>query len=208
MRLLFTILALILHLSLFATLLEKDGYYVTMQGDTVYGKIKVRIDYLEELFFARIQYGAFYEDSLGNLIRLKPEEISSFSFHHKYEQVTFVSHEYYNNYRLFLHALNQEGAVKLYAHYKNVVDTRTDYGSLATYLLEFPSSSERDQFLLTKDDGSAVKYSKYSGKKSIAQFFSDYPELHQKIQRGLYGYTSVYRMVREYNNWFRENNPR
>lgn len=204
MRLLLTSCFLLLNLSLFATLLEKDGYYVTMKGDTVYGTLKVRIDYLEELFYARIQYGAFYEDSLGNLVRLKPDEIRCFSFHHKYEQVTFVSQEFYNNYRMFLHALNEEGAVKLYAHYKNVIDTRTDFGSLAFYLLEYPASSERDQFFLTKADGSAVKYSKYSGKKNIAEFFSDYPELHRKIQRGLYGYTAVYRMVREYNKWHLE----
>lgn len=206
MRFSLIILFLSFQISLFATLAAKDGYYVPMDGDTVYGKIKVRIDYLEELFYARIQYGAFYEDSTGNLLRLKPEEVSCFSFYHKYQHVKFVSMEYFPNYRMFLHELNEEGAVKLYAHYKNIVDTRTDYGALAFYLLEFPASSERDLFFMVKNDGSTVKYGKYSGKKNIAVFFLDYPELHKKIQRGLYGYTSVYRMVREYNSWYREKN--
>ncbi len=205
--LLLTILLIMIHQMSFGRLAEKEGYYVTMQDDTVFGKIKIRIDYLEEPYYFRIQYGAFYEDSLGTILPLKPEEIKFFAFFHGYAYVKFVSVEYYNNYRLFLHAINEEGAVKLYVHYKNVVDTRTDYGSLAYYLLEFPASSEQDYFYLIKPDGTSVKYSKYSGKKNIARFFSDYSLLHSKIQRGLYGYTAVYKMVREYNRWYASKDP-
>jgi len=204
MRIVLLILsAVFIQQSVFATLTEKNGFYVTMQDDTVYGKLKVRIDYLDELFYARIQYRAFFEDSLGNLITLKPDEIKCFSFFHKYEHLKFVSQEFYNGYRLFLHAINEEGAVKLYVHYKNVVDTRTNYGNLAFYLLELPASSERDYFFLTKQDSTTLKYSKYSGKKHIAKFFKDYPVLYSKIERGLYGYTAVYKMVREYNLWYK-----
>lgn len=187
-----------------AKLEAMDGYYVTMEDDTIYGKIKVRIDYLEELFYARIQYIAYYEDSLGNLTQLIPEEIKLFQFFHKYQYVKFVSHTYYNNFKLFLHSINDEGAVKLYVHYRNVVDTRTDYGTLAFYLLDLPASSERDAFFMVKQDGTSIKYNKYSGRKNIAMFFSDYPELNSKIERGLYGYTAVYKMVREYNRWYRD----
>lgn len=175
-----------------------------MNGDTVYGIIKVRIDFMEELYYERIQYGAFYEDSLGSLFRLKPDEISCFSFFDKNAQVKFVSQEYYSNFRIFLHSIIEGEGVDLFAHYKNVVDTRTDFGSLAFYLLEYPASSERDNFFLVKKDGTSVKYGKYSGKKNIANFFSDYRALHTKIKRGLYGYTAVYKMVREYNLWYRE----
>ena len=136
MRSLFLIISLaFLQQTLMAALAEKEGYYVTMQDDTIHGIIKVRIDYLEELYYFRIQYGAFFEDSLGNLTALKPDDVKSFSFYHMYHYVKFVSLEYDMNYRIFLHAINEEGAVKLYVHYRNVVDTRTDYGSLAYYLL-------------------------------------------------------------------------
>jgi len=181
-----------------------EGYYITMDNDTVHGKIKVRIDYLDELFYVRIQYGAYYEDSLGLLTRLDPEEIKLFRFFHKYQYFTFSSQQYFNNYRLFLHEINNDGALKLFVHYRDVIDTRTNYGTLAFYLLDLPASSERDAFYILKPDGTSIKYNKYSGRKNIAEFFSDYPELQKKIERGLYGYTAVYKMVREYNSWYRE----
>ncbi len=205
MRFLLIILSFIfIHISAYAELVEKDGYYVTMEDDTIYGTIKVRIDYLDELYYARIQYGAYYEDSLGNVTRLLPEHVKRICFYHQYQFVNFVSLEFYKNHRLFLHSINEEGAVKLYVHYKDVIDTRTDYGTLAFYLITLPASSEKDFFYMLKEDGSSVKYSKYSGRKNISLFFDDYPDLHSKIQRGLYGYTAVYRMVREYNKWHRE----
>lgn len=202
MRSLFLIIFLIfLQQTLTAELAAKEGYYVTMQDDTIHGIIKVRIDYLDELYYFRIQYGAFFEDSLGNLTILKPDNVKSFSFYHKYQHVKFVSLKYDMDYRIFLHAINEEGAVKLYSHYRNVIDTRTSYGSLAYYLLAFPASSEVDKFFMVKSDGSTLRYGKFSGKKKVSLFFSDCPQLHAKIERGLYGYTAVYRMVREYNQW-------
>jgi hypothetical protein len=184
-----------------ALLAAKEGYYVTMDNDTVRGTIKIRVDFNDEPYFFRIQYGAFYEDSTGNVIQLDPDHVKCFVFFHKIEYIKFVSLEYYSNYRMFLRAINEQGHVKLYQHYKNVVDTRTDFHSLSMYLLEYPASSEEDFFFLTKPDGTSVKYGKYSGKKNISRFFADYPVLHKKIQRGLYGYTAVYMMVREYNRW-------
>jgi len=202
MRSLFIILSLLLlsHYS-FARLTEKEGYYVTMENDTLYGTIKIRTDFNDDPYFFMIQYGAFYEDSLDNSFILNPDEVKCFVFFHEIEYIKFVSVEYYPNYRLFLRAVSEEGFVNLYVHYKNVVDTRTDFKSLSFYLLEYPASSEEDFFFLLKPDGEAVKYGKYSGRKNIARFFSDYPELHAKIERGLYGYTAIYRMVREYNQW-------
>lgn len=207
MRFLIIIFLFLVQHAVFATLLPTDGYYITHDDDTIRGTIKVRIDYMDELYFERIQYGAFYEDSTGNQVYLKPDEIKSFSFHHGYQDFNFISIEYFPNYRIFLHAINEEGAIKLYVHYKNVVDTRTNFANLAFYLLQYPASSEVDMYYLVKEDGSFVKYGKYSGKKNISTFFSDYPALHSKISRGLYGYTSVYRMVREYNSWAREGKP-
>jgi len=187
-----------------ALLASKEGYYVTLGNDTIRGTIKIRVDFNDEPYFFRIQYGAFYEDTLGNLTALDPDHVQCFVFFHKIEYIKFVSLEYYPNYRMFLRALSEEGLVKLYQHYKNVVDTRTDFHSLSMYLLEYPASSEEDFFFLTKPDGTSVKYGKYSGKKNISRFFADYPQLHRKIQRGLYGYTATYMMVREYNQWKRE----
>ena len=200
MRSLILILSLVfLQQYALARLEAKDGYYVTMENDTVWGKIKIRIDFNGEPYFFRIQYGAFYEDSTGNLTLLEPEHVRCFVFFHKIEYIKFVSLEYYNNYRMFLRAVNESGYVKLYLHYKNVVDTRTDYHSLAMYLLEYPASSEEDFFFLVKPDGTTVKYGKYSGRRNISRFFADCPRLHEKIERGLYGYTAIYMMVREYN---------
>lgn len=202
MRSLLLILPFVLvQQSAMALLAAKEGYYVTMDGDTLHGTIKIRVDFNDEPYFFRIQYGAFFEDSTGIVTPLDPDHVNCFVFFHKIEYIKFVSLEYYPNYRMFLRALSEEGHVKLYQHYKNVVDTRTDFHSLSMYLLEYPASSEEDFFFLTKPGGASVKYGKYSGKKNISRFFADCPQLHRKIQRGLYGYTATYMMVREYNQW-------
>jgi hypothetical protein len=204
MRLLLLIGLLFISVTLRGELAEKEGYYITMDGDTVTGILKVRIDYLGEPYFARIQYGVFFEDSINGLVSLRPDSIQRFSFFHQYEWHNFVSQEYYKGFRLFLKVLIEGDGVCLYSHFRQVVDTRTDFGNLAYYLLEYPSSSERDAFFLVKVSGETLKYNKYSGKKNISLFFADCPLLHRKIQRGLYGYTAVYKMVREYNVWYAE----
>lgn len=208
MRLLFITGLLAFSVTLQGALAEKEGYYITMDGDTVSGMLKIRIDYLGEPYFARIQYGIFFEDSINGLISLRPDSVRRFSFFHEYEWHNFVSIEYYRGFRLFLKLLIEGDGVCLYAHFRQVVDTRTDFGNLAYYLLEYPSSSERDAFFLVKASGENLKYNKYSGKKNISHFFADYPALNRKIKRGLYRYTAVYKMVREYNVWYGEEGDR
>ncbi|MCD4696868.1 MAG: hypothetical protein K8S16_11580 [Bacteroidales bacterium] len=199
------ILFIVIPSLLLAKLEEKEGYFITNEGDTVFGTIKIRFDYKDDIYFARVQYGIFHQDSTGALNLLRPNDIKEFGFHHGYQDHKFVSVEYFKNYYMFLHVINDEGAVKLYVHYKDMFDSRTDYGNLSYFLLSYPTTSEKDYFYMVKPDSSTIKYSKYSGRKRLAEFFSDYPELQSKIERGLYKYTAVYRMVREYNKWYKKN---
>ncbi|MCF8378369.1 MAG: hypothetical protein K9H49_02260 [Bacteroidales bacterium] len=201
----FIIVLLFLPAILFARLAEMPGYIISNDGDTSEVLLKIRLDYQDDIYFARVQYGVFLMDSNSTLKLLKPGEIKEFGFHYLYKDHKFVSVEYFNNYFLFLYVIIDDGPLKLFAHYKDMFDSRTDYGNLSYFLLSFPASSQKDFFCFLKPDGSFIKYSKYSGKKRLADFFSDYPELQAKIKRGLYKYTAVYHMVREYNKWYTKN---
>ena len=62
--------------------------------------------------------------------------------------------------------MNEE-PLKLYVHYCDLVDSRTDYGNIAYFILGYPSSSSKDDYIFIKPDGTSIKFNKYRYNKVI-----------------------------------------
>lgn len=196
-------LLIFIHVFAFGKMLVKPGYYISHDGDTTFGSFKIRIDFQDGIFLAKLQQRAYFTNQSGEEFTFKPNDILSYAFKEDKEEIKFTSVKYYSNSWLFLREMNEKGYLKLFLHYGEVVDSRTDYGNLAFFLLSYPNSSEEDFYCLMKPDGSILHVSKLTMKRKLRNYFADYHELVMKIELDLYIFSDMYWIVYDYNRWKR-----
>lgn len=194
-------LLVLLNAFAFGRVIVKPGYFISHDGDTTFGSFKLRIDFQDDIFMAKLQHRAYFIDESGKEFIFKPNEILSYSYKDEKEIIKFTSIKYYSNSWLFLETKNETGFLKLYLHYTEVLDSRTDYGNLSFFLLSYPNSSEEDFYCLIEPDGSMVQVSKLTMKRKLGSYFADYPELVTKIELDLYSFSDMYWIVNDYNRW-------
>jgi len=182
----------------------KNGYYISHPGDTVYGKFKIRIDFKGELHFTRLQNKAYFIDSYNNTKVFKPEDLLSYTFEHEGEFLKFVSIYFYKKRKLFLKVENEDGYLNLYSHYRDVVESYTDYGNLNYYLLSYPNICKEDYHIIIKPDGKKIKVGVMYMSKKLSIFLAEYPELAYKIRNKTYDFEDVDRIVWRYNIWYKK----
>ena len=198
---LFVALVFLSHITTYGITEVKDGYYIKHSGDTVYGRLKIRVDFKGDIHFTRLQSKLYFLDSLDNLHIFKPDELHSYSFENDGENFKFVSIYFYKKRKLFLQAINEDGYLKLYTHYRDVIDSRTDYGNLSYYLLSYPKICKKDYFIITKPDGEFLKVGTMYISKKMSLFLADYHELAYRIRKNIYGFGDIERIIWSYNIW-------
>jgi hypothetical protein len=182
-----------------------DGYIITHQGDTTYGKIKIKVDKNEKLMPSKLQEKIIFISRDGQRSVYEAGTIRSFYFYYDFETPTFVSVPFYKESNLFLKVIGDQGYLKLYQYYPMDEKGLSNAYELAEYVYGVFDLGERYFFYILKPDGGRLLMGKHTPKNKILEFFKEDPELAQKIDSREYGYADVYRMVREYNQWMEEN---
>lgn len=201
-KIIFIGILLLFQTTVFSRVIIRDGYYINHDLDTVFGSFKLRLDFQDDLFLVRLQQKAYFLDKAGELTIFKPSEILSYAFQYEKEVIKFTSVKYYSKSHLFLKEINEKGCLKLYVHYTEVIDSRTDYGNLSFFLLSYPNSSEEDFYCIEKPDGSLLHVSKLTMKRRLRTFFADYPKLAMKVELGLYNFSDMFWIIYDYNRWW------
>ncbi|GAB4312976.1 MAG: hypothetical protein Kow00127_03750 [Bacteroidales bacterium] len=205
-RLAFTATLLILFISQAhsASVKWADGYVVTLSGDTLYGKIKIWVDAGEELLYARMQDRIHFRE-LGSRKRFSflPAEIKLFYFYYNFSTPTFESVPFYKEGALFLELVDNRGALRMYRYYPEGEKSLASAYELAEYVYDAPGFGERYFFYLINESDEVCLIGKHTPRQKMVRYFGSCPAVARKIDNREYGYTDIYRIVREYNDCIR-----
>lgn len=192
-----------ISLSLIGQSVVRDGFYVTT-SDTIYGQFLVPLDGEGELNLARLQWRVIFLDDENNTHFFKPGEIEGFSIQDSIETLQYFKLELYNNNYTFIRLIS-DGYMRLYMHYTEMLAGGWSSIAFTNNFLTYPKRSEEDYFILHKSNQELIKVKRFSPKRKLYNYVSEYDDLALRIKTRKYGYTDVYRIVREYNTWYSTN---
>lgn len=180
-----------------------EGYIVTLNQDTIYGSFKIKTDKNKKLIYAKTQVKIVFFDQDGKKTVYEAGAIKSFYFFYDFETLTFKTVPYFKKGKLFMKVISEKGNLKLYQFYPDSEKRLSSVYELAEYAYSLGGGGfgEKYFFYIIKPDGTILLMGKHTPKQRIYSFFTDYPELAEKIDSRQYKYTDVYRLVREYNAW-------
>jgi hypothetical protein len=159
----------------------------------------------EEPNYEKLQYKVKYYNSIGNKITVIPDNAKEFWFTYEGEFVRMLSRKntiglgsiFNVSSNIFLR-LEMEGAVNLFNYY----ETRSSpgmYGGAGGAMVGGYSYGV-DSYILQKGNGELKKPKGLSFKKDMADYFSDCPELAEKIEKKDFRKNDLEEIVRFYNS--------
>lgn len=158
----------------------KNGFIVLANGDTLKGQLYFNGDYDN---FWRI----VFKDTVTNKkTTYTPQETKCYSVDSVYFYPKFLKKQWVFMGLLF------NGDLKVYI-YRYYMATGYTSGTETAYLYEKPNG----QYL------QVVWHRMYPFKKNVSEFFSDYPELSQKILQKEYKMEDIFLIAAEYDNWLK-----
>ena len=158
-----------------------DGYIITNENDTLYGKIKSTTP------AQRSSNITFMEDGERERLKYKPFQIKGYYIENQaYESKIYdIDPALPYGYAVFMERINQ-GAVKVYYYW----NTDKERGFTQTFL---------------ENDGDyLVEVNPLQFKRQMVQYFEEYPRLQNKIKTGEYKKKQLMEIVDEYNEWKEE----
>jgi hypothetical protein len=182
----------------------REGYCVTPSSDTLYGKFQISVDVDEKINLARVQWKVYFFDEMGKLIVFKPGELNSFFIKDSLENYHFHSIELYPNNYTFIRLLS-DGYLRLYVHYTEILAGGWDHINFTNNFLTYPKRSEEDYFIVQKSGEDVIRVQRFSMYRKLSEYISENADLASSIRKKEYVYTDIYRIVREYNEWYSEN---
>lgn len=176
-----------------------EGYIITFELDTIYGKIKIQVDENAKLLPSKIEDKVVFVPKKGKRKTYLPGAIRYFYFYYNLETITYASVPYFNG-QLFMRVISENGFLKLYKFYPDEERGLANALELAefVYATDF---KEANFFYILKPNGAYLFLGRHTPRNKILAFFEEIPELAEKIESREYKYTDVYRMVREYNKF-------
>lgn len=201
LKLYFTIVFILFGLLSFGKSKDAEGYIITNNQDTIYGSFRLKTDRDKKLIYAKTQEKISFFNEEGKRTVYHPGDIKSFYFFYNLETLTFKSVPFFKNGDLFLKVVSEKGNLRLYQLFPDGDKRLTSVYELAEVAFSTGLSGEKFFFCIFKPNGEVLVMGRHTPKNKIRSFFTDYPELFDKIDSREYKYTDVYRMVREYNAW-------
>lgn len=187
--------------STFAYAKKADGYIITNAGDTIYGKIKVKLNKEEKIKFATLQDQVIFYDEEGKKTIYLPGEIRSFYFYFNEQTPSFVSVEFYKSSQLFLMVIGDQGYLKLYKYYPGDEKSLASAYELAEYVYGVKDFDELYFFYVLKPDGERLLLGRHTPQNKLISFFEEHTEIRQKLESREFNYADIYKIVRMYNQW-------
>lgn len=178
-----------------------EGYIITTAQDTIYGFFKLKTDKDKKLDYAKTQEKICFINKEGKKTYYTPGGIKAFHFFYNFETLTFSTVPYFKNGQLFMKVISEKDYLYLYQFYLDNEKRLANAYELAEFAYSSGDFGEKYFFYIVKPDGKILLMGKHTPKNKIFSFFADCPELADKIDSRQYKYTDVYRMVREYNAW-------
>jgi hypothetical protein len=159
----------------------KTGLVVLSNGDTLKGKIVFNNDHNNYQILR-------FKDTIANeKTEYRPQDVKFFSI----DSLFFYPKIYKNNW-VFMCLLSDD-SLKVYL-YRYFMATQYVSGTYTSYIYEKPDG----QYL-------QVLWNKvFPFKKKAGDFFSDYPELSEKIYNKRYKMEDLFIIAEEYNKWLKE----
>ena len=184
---------------------QVEGRIVTLNGDTIVGRVSVT----DEI---RNQKRVIFLNAEGEPRTYMPDQIKSYAFGYSiletwYESMYFRGDDMWKQKQIFL-ARPASGPVKLYAYYtrgtSNEVVALNMLGGMA---MGMPGtggnlSMEMKVYYMLERPGQPMQaVNRMNFKKEGSAYFSDYPELAERISSGKLKKKDIEEVVKEYNEW-------
>lgn len=211
-RIFITIVVLLIPLLIYSS--SYEGYFITMEGDTIYATFKIMKAPGTGLpMYAKLQ----------NSIKYKIEKSDKYSkvkaciarklvmkVDNKYEEFVAASEDsllkkidFRKN--LLIHRIVQ-GAVTLYCYYfYDGSSFTTGTGNPGTVMATHSTSTLIKEYILIKEDGNYIKIVNGRKRKYIIEFLKEYTVLAQKIENKEIKTSEIELIVNEYNKWKNSN---
>jgi hypothetical protein len=207
-----TTLSIILFVLVMQTMhaTEAKGYYITLNNDTVYVKFKIPLGFFDgDIRHNALQSKITYFDSLGKKQIIRPNGAKGYYFEYLGEKFLFVSlkntiglwSSLDNTTDYIFLSIKIEGPLRLYSYYY----TQSTPGRYNGSSFSGGSSSVEEGYVLQKSGKDIFKPSSLFFKRDMMAYFSDFPELAQKIEKKELKNNNMEEIVKEYNQWVLKN---
>jgi len=179
---------------------------IILSNDTIVAPLIIPYRFFSfEPSFVKLQSKVVYIDEYGKRITVHPEDAREFQFTYQSVTVRMVSRfnsiglgsPFSSSYNIFLEQLI-DGDVKLFNYYYTV-DTGGTYNP-ATGGSTAGIPMVEEEYIIQKGDGGLMKPRRLSFRKDMTEFFSDCPELSERIENKEYRFNDLVSIIRFYNS--------
>ena len=194
----FTILFLSIFTLSFGQKNYSEGYIITLENDTVHGKIRDRFGMRLQIAPSKINF----IDSNGNTIKYLPKDIKGYSKAGIVDYLT-IQDDFGKNFARLL----VDGEIKLLMIKKkgtNMTSTPNGQGGFTTGQSTYSYDA---YYLFNTRTSIAKKVIQLDFKNQMADYFSDYEKLKNMILNKELRYRDLEIIVETYNKWKREQTP-
>jgi len=183
-----------------------NGYFITNDGDTVRTVFLVPVRMLSNsLTWEKLQWKVRYSDQDNQAHNLMPDQASEFCFTYRGIPVRFLSRKntikasnsgFNPAPKIFLRLI-LDGTLKLFRFYEYSGYTESTPASPDPVMNESPSWEEVN--ILQKNNEDLFRSGNGFFRKDMREYFSDCPDLAEKINNRTYKPEDLERIVKEYN---------
>lgn len=181
------------------------GYFISNKGDTIQVHFRLSVSLLGEPSYSNLQNKAVYFNQQGEKHVLRPAAAREIGFFYKNDTVRMLSRFnsiglpaplFHNDGKVFL-KLEADGQVKLFSYKQK---SQGGFGSSGMPVgLGFSYAYER--YVLQYGSNPLLQVKGISFRRDMMDFFSDYPELVEKIDQRMYRKENLALIVKEYNHY-------
>ena len=196
----------LLFLTLTSNAAKIDAVLVDSKGVAYGVTLKVRVNtFSNEVNCMPLQKKIVFYNKSGKKFKLRPNEISSLSFEHsgrKYNMVSVNDNLTYSRFNKILLLLEQDGYLKRYTFFEQRSNGGY-YGAGGMYMSAGSRTVEVD--VLQKGNNYLFRVRPFRFKKTVSEYFSDFPELSERIKSKEFRKEDLLKIIDIYNKWYNHN---
>ena len=194
----FTFLLLSIFTFSFGQKNYSEGYIITLQNDTIHGKIRDRFGIRLQIAPSKINF----IDSKGTIIKYLPKDIKGYSKAGIIDYLT-IQDDFGKNFAKLI----VDGDVKLLTIKKSGTRMASTPNSTGGFTTTQSSYSNDVYYLYNTKTSNTTKVYQLDFKNQMTDYFSDYDKLKNMILNKELRYSDLEVIVETYNKWKKEKTP-